>query len=81
MPTKPEDLNAPFFTTSEVAWLLGISVKTVYRRVLDGYPCSRRGTGPIKVSREDLQTWYELDRCGAQGIRPKRRRSAVAVAA
>lgn len=83
IPVKPADLAAPFFSAYEVAWLLNISVKTVYRRVAQGYPCSRRGTGPINVSQGDLQVWYELDRCGAQGLRPKRRqsRSAVAVAA
>jgi hypothetical protein len=81
-PTKPEDLNAPFFTAAEVAWLMNISVKTVYRRVGQGYPCSRRRTGPINVSQADLQRWYELDR--VQPIRaPKRtaRKSLVASAA
>lgn len=71
VPTKPEDLSAPFFSTAEVAWLMNISVKTVYRRVAQGYPCSRRPNGPILVSQADLQRWYELDR--VQPIRPPRR--------
>ncbi|MFE2164815.1 helix-turn-helix domain-containing protein [Streptomyces sp. NPDC059447] len=71
VPTQPKDLNAPFFTAAEVAWLLNISMKTVYRRVAQGYPCSRRGTGPILVSQADLQRWYELDR--VQPIRPPKR--------
>jgi hypothetical protein len=71
IPTKPEHLDAPFFTAAEVAWLMNISVKTVYRRVAEGYPCSRKGNGPINVSQADLQRWYELDR--VQPIRPPRR--------
>lgn len=71
VPTKPEHLDAPFFTAAEVAWLMNISVKTVYRRVAQNYPCSRRGTGPINVSQADLQRWYELDR--VQPIRPPKR--------
>ncbi|MFG2748078.1 helix-turn-helix domain-containing protein [Streptomyces xanthophaeus] len=71
VPQEPKNLNAPFFSAPEVAWLLNISVKTVYRRVAQGYPCSRKGTGPINVSQADLQRWYELDR--VQPIRPPRR--------
>lgn len=71
VPTKPEHLDAPFFTAAEVAWLMNVSVKTVYRRVAQGAPCSRRGTGPILVSQADLQHWYNADR--VQPIRPARR--------
>lgn len=72
-PIKPEDMQALFFSAPEVAWLMKISVKTVYRRVAAGYPCNQVGTGPIRVSQEDLQVWYELDRSGAKAPRPKRR--------
>ena len=71
VPTRPKDLNAPFFNAAEVAWLMNISVKTVYRRVAQGYPCSRRGTGPINVSQADLQHWYNANR--VQPIRPPKR--------
>jgi hypothetical protein len=74
VPRKPEDLNAPFFDVPEVAWLLKVSVKTVYRRVAQGAPCSREGsTGPILVSQADLQHWYNAKR--VQPIRPARRNS------
>lgn len=72
-PTKPEDLQQPFFNAAEVAWLMDISVKTVYRRVAAGYPCSRIGTGPVKVSQADLQVWYELNRGGTAVLRTKKR--------
>lgn len=71
VPTKPEHLDAPFFTAAEVAWLINASLKTVYRRVAQGAPCSRRGTGPILVSQADLQYWYNTDR--VQPIRQSRR--------
>lgn len=73
MPKRPKDLNAPFFTAAEVAWLLNISMKTVYRRVAQGAPCSRRGTGPILVSQADLQHWYNADR--VHPVRQTRRAS------
>lgn len=79
VPRKPEDLNAPFFDVPEVAWLLKVSVKTVYRRVAQGAPCSREGsTGPILVSQADLQHWYNARR--VQPIRQPRRASRKSLA-
>lgn len=74
MPRKPADPDAPFFTIQEAAYLLKCSVPTLRRRIADGAPCSRRGTrGRIKISREDLPHYYEMDRIAAAPRRRTRR--------
>lgn len=63
-PTKPADLNAPFFNLREVAWLWGCSVDTVRRRINAGLlPCSQAvENGIILVSRADLDSYHEATR-------------------
>ncbi|MEU5976293.1 helix-turn-helix domain-containing protein [Streptomyces sp. NPDC047315] len=83
-PKRPEDLNSPYFTLREAAWLRRCSVKTVRRRIKDGtLPHSRRRnsegkpTGRILVSREDLDHLYDADRVGAAPA-PRRGRARSA---
>lgn len=76
-PTKPADLHAPFFKIPEVAYLLGVSVDTVRRRIRAGLlPCSQaeRG-GTITVSRADLDAYHEATRIVALPQRGPSRRS------
>lgn len=63
-PTKPADLNAPFFNLREVAWLWNCSVDTVRRRIKAGLlPCSQAVEGGvILVSRSDLDAYHEATR-------------------
>lgn len=73
-PKKP-DPDAKFLTIQEAAHELGVSVKTVRRRInQDGYPHSRTAPGgPIRISREDLDYYYEAHRVHATPIRRPRR--------
>ncbi|MCY0928369.1 hypothetical protein OTB20_19630 [Streptomyces sp. H27-H1] len=57
---------------------MNVSTKTVYRRVAEGAPCSRNGTGPILVSQADLQHWYNANR--VQPIRQPRRTNRKSLA-
>ena len=64
IPTKPADLNAPYFTVREVAWLLHSSYNTVRRMLEDGrlgYSQRERG-GTILISRADLDAYHEATR-------------------
>ncbi|MGY1579208.1 helix-turn-helix domain-containing protein [Streptomyces sp. MN13] len=81
-PTEPRDLNAPFFKIPEVAWLLGVSVDTVRRRIRAGLlPCSQAVEGgTITVSRADLDAYHEATRLVALPKRHTRRRPARAAA-
>lgn len=75
-PSEPKDLNAPYFSLQEVAFLLKVSVKTVRRRINeDGYPHSRSNgdSGTIRVSRKDLDYYYEAGRVHPTPIRRPRR--------
>ena len=70
VPTQPADMNAPFFSIPEVAWLMKCSVPTVRRRIKAGYPHSQRVKGGvILVSREDLAYYYDAHRVEAPAIR------------
>ncbi|MFD9222053.1 hypothetical protein ACFWDI_19025 [Streptomyces sp. NPDC060064] len=70
VPTQPADMNAPFFSIAEVAWLTKCSVPTVRRRIKAGYPHSQKVKGGvIIVSREDLPTWYAADRVHTMPVR------------
>lgn len=81
-PTKPRDLNAPFFNLREVAWLLGCSVDTVRREIAaDRLPCSQRMKGSaIRVSRADLDAYHEATRIVALPHRSTRRKPTRAAA-
>lgn len=81
-PTKPADLNAPFFKLPEVAWLLGCSVDTVRRRIRAGLlPCSQAEKGgTITVSRADLDAYHEATRIVTLPGPHKRRRPVHAAA-
>lgn len=71
-PVKPEDPNAPYFKIQEAAYLLGVSVKTIRRRINeDGYPHSRSNgnSGTIRISREDLAYYYEAGRVAPTPLR------------
>jgi len=63
-PTKPADLNAPFFNVREVAWMWNCSVDTVRRAIRAGLlPCSQQKKGGIiLVSRADLDAYHEATR-------------------
>lgn len=80
-PTKPRDLNAPFFNIREVAWILDCSVPTVRRYIEAGLlPCSQSAKGgTIRVSRADLDAYHEATRLVALP-RTARRRPARAAA-
>lgn len=78
-PTEPRDLNAPFFTIREVAWLWDCSVDTVRRAIKAGVlPASQRVPGGVVfVSREDLDTYSKATRTvPAQGRRKPARVAA-----
>lgn len=81
-PTKPADLDAPFFQIPEVAWLMGCSVDTVRRRIRAGLlPCSQaKKGGIITVSRADLDAYHEATRLVALPRPRSRRRSAPTAA-
>ncbi|MFF0588517.1 helix-turn-helix domain-containing protein [Streptomyces sp. NPDC003781] len=81
-PTQPRDLNAPFFDLREVAWILGVSVDTVRRRIRAGLlPCSQAVEGgTITVSRADLDAYHEATRLVRLPARNMRRRPARAAA-
>jgi excisionase family DNA binding protein len=84
-PTKPADLDAPFFTVREVAWLLHCSFNTVRRMLEDGrlaYSQREKG-GTILVSREDIEAYHQAHRVGpaAHGRRIARRHRQPARAA
>jgi excisionase family DNA binding protein len=81
-PTKPADLNAPFFTVREVAWLRSCSVDTVRRAIRAGLlPCSQgKKGGTILVSRADLDAYHEATRLVALPSRHGRRKPARAAA-
>lgn len=73
-PRKPADPDALIFTIQEAAYLLRCSVSTVRRRIAEGAPHSQRGTrGRIKISRDDLPHYYEMDRVAPQPRRRARR--------
>lgn len=63
-PTEPRDLNAPFFSLRETAWLLHCSYDTVRRYIKAGLlPCSQRVPGGvIVVTREGLDAYYKATR-------------------
>lgn len=70
VPLKPDDMNAPFFSIPEVAWLMKCSVPTVRRRIKAGYPHSQKHKhGVILISREDLDYYYAADRTAPPAIR------------
>jgi excisionase family DNA binding protein len=79
-PTRPADLNAPFFNIREVAWILDCSVDTVRRSIAAGLlPCSQRMKGSaIRVSRADLDAYHEATRIVALPTQRIRRRARVA---
>ncbi|MFJ3812220.1 helix-turn-helix domain-containing protein [Streptomyces sp. NPDC090073] len=81
-PTRPRDLNAPFFNLREVAWLLDCSVPTVRRYINAGrLPCSQDSKGgTIRVSQDDLRAYHEATRIVALPRRASRRRPARAAA-
>lgn len=73
-PTKPLDMDAPYFSVLEVAWLLHCSFNTVRRMLADGrlaYSQREKG-GTILVSREDLDAYHNAHRVGPP---PPRRRT------
>ncbi|WP_328746374.1 helix-turn-helix domain-containing protein [Streptomyces sp. NBC_00285] len=67
IPTRPADLNAPYFDVREVAWLMKCSVRTVRRRLAAGrlaHSQEAKG-GLVLISREDLARYYEANRIKA----------------
>jgi len=77
-PTQPADLDAPFFSIPEVAWLLKCSYATVLRLIKNdrlGASQDQKG-GAIRVSREDIAAYYEASRIGP--AIPRRRPARVA---
>jgi excisionase family DNA binding protein len=74
-PTQPADLNAPFFSVPEVAWLLKCSVDTVRRRIRSGRlgASQDKKGGVILVSRSDLDAYHEATRLVALPRRGSRR--------
>ncbi|MFG3127452.1 helix-turn-helix domain-containing protein [Streptomyces tendae] len=79
-PTRPRDLNAPFFNLREVAWLLDCSVPTVRRYIAAGrLPCSQHEKGSaIRVSRADLDAYHEATRLVRLPVRTARRPARAA---
>ncbi|MFF1348449.1 helix-turn-helix domain-containing protein [Streptomyces sp. NPDC058322] len=78
LPIKPDDLNAPYFTVPEAAYVLRLSVKTLRRRIAAGLIGVSRDHGRIIVSRRDMDLYYEATRVHAEPIRrgggrPRRR--------
>lgn len=83
LPIKPEDLNSPYFRIPEVAWLWGVSVDTVRRRIRAGLlPCSQAvPNGTITVSRADLDAYHEATRLVSLPRRHAARRRPARAAA
>jgi excisionase family DNA binding protein len=79
-PTRPADLNAPFFDVRETAWILKCSFNTV-RRLMEegrlGYSQDKKG-GAIRISRQDIDAYYNASRSGPP---IPRRRPALSAAA
>jgi excisionase family DNA binding protein len=79
-PTRPADLNAPFFSLREVAWLWNCSVDTVRRAIKAGLlPCSQQKKGGhIIVSQDDLKAYHQATRTVTiRHPRPRRLQSAA----
>ena len=66
IPTKPADLNAPYFDVRETAWLLKCSYDTVLRAIRGGRLGASQDQkgGAIRVSREDIDAYYNATRSG-----------------
>jgi excisionase family DNA binding protein len=77
-PIKPEDLNAPFFSILEAAWLLKCSYDTVLRAIRSGRLGASQDVqgGAIRISREDLDAYYADTRIGPPLRRTGRRKPA-----
>lgn len=79
-PTKPADLDAPFFNVRETAWLLKCSWNTVRRMLAEGrlgYSQDEKG-GAIRISRKDIDAYYDASRIGPRiAHRPRRERVAA----
>lgn len=78
-PTRPADLDAPYFDVRETAWMLKCSVNTVRRLIAEsriGYSQDKKG-GAIRVSRQDIDAYYNASRNGPP---VPRRRPALAAA-
>jgi excisionase family DNA binding protein len=79
-PTKPADLDAPYFNVREVAWILRCSFNTVRRMLGDGrlgYSQDEKG-GAIRVSRKDIDAYYEASRIGPPVVHRLRRQRIAA---
>lgn len=78
-PIKPEDLDAPFFSAVEAAWLLKCSYDTVMRAIRSGRLGASQDEkgGAIRISRQDLDAYYNNTRSGPP-IRASRRRALAA---
>lgn len=78
-PIKPEDLDAPFFSVLEAAWLLKCSYDTVMRAIRSGRLGASQDEkgGAIRISRQDLDAYYAGTRIGPP-IRASRRRALAA---
>lgn len=79
-PTKPEDLDAPFFSVPEVAWLLKVSYDTVLRLIRSGRLGASQDQkgGAIRVSRQDIDAYYLASRVGPAIRRTRRPARAAA---
>jgi excisionase family DNA binding protein len=78
-PTKPADLNAPYFDVRETAWILKCSYDTVLRLIRNkrlGASQDQKG-GAIRISRQDIDAYYNATRSGPP---TSRRRPALAAA-
>ncbi|MFD9192930.1 helix-turn-helix domain-containing protein [Streptomyces phaeochromogenes] len=79
-PTKPADLDAPFFNVRETAWLLKCSWNTVRRMLSDGrlgYSQDEKG-GAIRISRTDIDAYYNASRIGPRVVHQTRRQRVAA---
>jgi excisionase family DNA binding protein len=63
-------LNKRFFRPDEVAQLLALSRRTIYRMIRDGrLQALRWGAGPWRIPRENLAAMLDEELAGPQEIR------------
>ncbi len=59
------DITKRFYRPDEVARLLALSRRTVYRMIKDGrIPAVKWGSGPWRISREALTSLLSPEGCG-----------------
>lgn len=58
-------MSKPIYTVKEVAELVGYHEESIRRLIREGeINAAQKGSGPYRISREELQRWWTEDRGG-----------------